>query len=73
MSTMSGPEWIEAFALRLGVEPPDEATIETLLGIASTAAHASERLAAPIACYLIGLSGGDLDSARTVAEAVGAD
>ena len=70
---MSGPEWIEAFAQRLGIEPPDEATIETLLAVASTAAHASERLAAPIACYLIGLAGGDPDGARIIAEAVGAD
>jgi hypothetical protein len=50
-------EWIAAFAAELGVEPPDAATVEVLLDLAGTAAHASERTAAPIACYLVGLAG----------------
>ena len=54
---MTGDEWIAAFAVRLGVAPPDDETVETLLAIAGTAAHASERTAAPIACYLVGLAG----------------
>ena len=54
---MTGDEWIAAFAEALGVEPPDPATVETLLDLAGTAAHASERTAAPIACYLVGLAG----------------
>jgi hypothetical protein len=70
---MSGPEWIEAFAQQLGVEPPDEATIETLLAVASSAAHRSERLAAPIACYLIGVAGADPTAALATAEALAAD
>jgi hypothetical protein len=70
---MTAAEWITSFAQQLGVDPPDETTMETLLAVASNAAHGSERLAAPIACYLIGLSGGDPDGARIVAEAVGAD
>ena len=54
---MTGDEWIAAFAASLGVEPPDAETVETLLDLAGTAAHASERTAAPIACYLVGLAG----------------
>jgi hypothetical protein len=50
-------EWIEAFAARLGLEPPDEATVEALLDVAGVAAHASERTAAPVACWLLGRAG----------------
>jgi hypothetical protein len=50
-------EWIEAFAARIGVEPPDEATVEVLLEVAGVAAHASERTAAPVACWLLGRAG----------------
>jgi hypothetical protein len=69
---MNGAEWIEAFAEQLGVAPPDEQTVEVLLALAGTAAHASERTAAPIACYLVGAAGVDLDQASTIAESVGA-
>lgn len=50
-------EWIDAFAARLGVEPPDEHVVATLLDLAGVAAHASERTAAPIACWLAGQAG----------------
>jgi hypothetical protein len=67
---MTGREWIAEFAARLGVEPPDEQTVSTLLTLAGTAAHASERTAAPIACYLVGLAGADAAAASKVAEEV---
>jgi len=54
---MTGTEWITAFAERLGVPAPDDETIETLLELASVAAHSSERLAAPLACHLVGVAG----------------
>lgn len=67
----TGTEWIDAFAARLGVEAPDAATVEVLLELAGVAAHASERTAAPIACWLVGQAGlsptDALDVARTVA------
>ncbi|MEO7429554.1 MAG: DUF6457 domain-containing protein [Acidimicrobiales bacterium] len=69
--TTTGTEWIAAFSERLGVDAPDAATIEVLLELAGVAAHASERIAAPIACWLVGRAGIDplhaLDTARTVA------
>jgi len=65
---MNDREWIEAFADRLGVEPPDGATIEALLDIAGVAAHASERTAAPITCWLIGRAGLGVDDARRLAD-----
>lgn len=55
--TTTGTEWISAFAAQLGIEPPDATTIETLLDLAGVAAHASERLAAPLACWLVGRAG----------------
>jgi hypothetical protein len=68
---MTGNQWIAALADRLGVPAPDAATVDTLLALAGTAAHASERTAAPIACYLVGRAGIDPDEAGRVAEEVG--
>ncbi len=67
---MTRDEWIAAFAAELGVEPPDAATVEALLAVAGTAAHASERTAAPIACYLVGLAGTTPAAAGRLAEGV---
>jgi hypothetical protein len=67
---MNRDEWIAAFATRLGVDPPDAATVDVLLDLAGTAAHASERTAAPIACYLVGLAGIAPAEAARLAEAV---
>jgi hypothetical protein len=63
-------EWIAAFAAELGVEPPDPTTVEVLLDLAGTAAHASERTAAPIACYLVGLAGAPPAGAGRLAESI---
>ena len=49
--------WIAAFAARLGVDPPDDDAVARLLELAGEAAHASERTAAPVACWLIGRAG----------------
>ena len=54
---MDGKEYVRALAARLGVEPLDDATIDTLLELAGVAAHSSERIAAPLACYLVGKAG----------------
>jgi hypothetical protein len=67
---MTRDEWIAEFAAQLGIDPPDAATVETLLALAGTAAHASERTAAPIACYLVGLAGRDPAEAAALAEGV---
>ena len=53
----SAPEWIAAFAARLGIDPPGPEVVDTLLELAGIAAHASERTAAPIACWLVGRAG----------------
>ena len=65
---MTGREWIDAYAAALGVDAPDEATVEALLDLAGVAAHASERTAAPITCWLIGQAGIGVEEARRVAD-----
>jgi hypothetical protein len=67
---MRRDEWLAEFAQKLGLDPPTEAEIAALLEIAATAAHASERTAAPIACWLAGRSDQPLDELRDAAEQV---
>ena len=67
---MTPQDWLASFAALLGVEPPDDATVATLLDLAGVAAHASERTAAPIACWLVGQSGLDAATALERAERV---
>jgi hypothetical protein len=55
--TTDAGDWIRRYAEALGVEPPDDSTIDILLELAGVAAHASERTAAPITCYLVGQAG----------------
>ena len=57
MVRMTAEEWIAAYAQALGQTPPTEEEIATLLRLASEAAHASERRAAPIACWLSARAG----------------
>ncbi|MGV3758724.1 MAG: DUF6457 domain-containing protein [Actinomycetota bacterium] len=68
-TTPSGAEWIAAFARQLGVDAPAPDVVETLLELAGVAAHASERIAAPIACYLVGRAGVAPADALAVARA----
>jgi hypothetical protein len=66
---MTAREWLDAYAERIGVPAATDAEIEDLLALAGVAAHASERIAAPIACWLTARAG--LDSARGLAAARG--
>ena len=67
---MTADEWLEAFAAEIGAEAPDEKTFAELLDLAATAAHASERIAAPIACYLAGRDGRPVTELSAAAERV---
>ena len=64
---MTADEWLAAFAERLGVDVPDRTTVADLLDIAGQAAHQSERIAAPVACYLVARSGTDVAAALAIA------
>jgi ribosomal protein L12E/L44/L45/RPP1/RPP2 len=68
---MTAEEWISQFAARIGAEAPSEDQMEAILKLAAVAAHASERTAAPMACWLAGLTGRDLDELIAEAELVG--
>jgi hypothetical protein len=68
---MKADEWLSAFAAELGADPPNEETVAELLDLAATAAHSSERIAAPIACYLAGRDGRSLDELRGIADGIG--
>lgn len=61
-------EWLERYAQRLGVAPLSAEEIDALLAAAGVAAHASERTAAPVTCYLAARAGRSpaeaLDAAR---------
>ncbi len=64
----SAEQWIESYAAALGLPAPTEADREAVLKLASLAAHASERRAAPIACWLAAQSGVSLDEAIVLAQ-----
>jgi hypothetical protein len=65
-------EWIQAFARELGVEPPTPEQAERLLELAGTAAHSSERPAAPLACWVAGVAGASIEELLAAAERVNA-
>lgn len=67
---MNAREWIDAFAEELGAEPPTSEEIKRLLDLAGVAAHSSERIAAPVACWVGGRSGADLDRLEAAAARV---
>ena len=68
---MTAEEWIAAFAAALGRPAPTEEEMSAVLRLASVAAHASERRAAPIACWLAASADVPLDEARAIAERIG--
>jgi hypothetical protein len=68
---MTAEEWIAAYAAALGRPAPTQEEMDAMLELASVAAHASERRAAPIACWLAAAAGVGLDEARSLARAVG--
>ncbi|MEA2348382.1 MAG: hypothetical protein QOG62_2169 [Thermoleophilaceae bacterium] len=64
---MTAREWLDRFAGLLGTEPPSDERITALLDLAATAAHDSERIAAPIACYMAGLSDRPIEDLQEIA------
>ena len=68
--SVTGREWVAELAEVLGVDAPDDATVDILLDLAGVAAHASERIAAPIACYLVGRAGIEPAAAMDLAATV---
>ena len=68
---MNARDWLAAFAEKLGTQPPSTEEFKTLLDLAAEAAHASQRVAAPTACWVAARAGVDLDEALRVARELG--
>ena len=64
---MNANEWIAAYAEQLGGEPPTAAEFKAILDLAAEAAHASERVAAPVACWLSAKAGRSLEESLALA------
>jgi hypothetical protein len=70
---MTAEQWLVAFAEKLGVAPPTDPELEALLALAGIAAHASERKAAPVACWLTARAGVNPEQAKALAQEVASD
>lgn len=71
---MTAREFITAFAAAAGAPAPTDAQVSELLELAAVAAHASERIAAPVCCYVAGVTGRDVSELLGIArEMVGID
>lgn len=73
----SAADWVARFAAAVGAAAPDDEEIDAILGLAGTAAHASERIAAPLSAWLAGRAGVSpadaWEAARILAAALGGD
>jgi hypothetical protein len=69
---MNAQSWISEYAERLGAEAPTRDEFEAILALAAEAAHSSERVAAPVACWVAAKAGvrlkDALDAARGIEE-----
>jgi Domain of unknown function (DUF6457) len=54
---VNAKEWLAAYAERLGTDPPTTEEFKLLLDVAGVAAHSSERVAAPVACWVAARAG----------------
>jgi Domain of unknown function (DUF6457) len=59
--------WLDAFADRLGVQPPSDDDIRVVLALAGAAARGSARQAAPVACWLAAHAGVEATAALAIA------
>jgi len=67
---MNATEWLAVYADRLGIYPPSPDEFKAVLDLAAEAAHASERVAAPVACWLSARAGVPLERAIELARQV---
>ena len=65
---MNANQWLAAYAERLGTDPPTADELKQVLDLAAEAAHASERIAAPVACWLTARAGLALPDAIELAQ-----
>ena len=66
-------EWVGAYAAAAGISPPSPDDVDVLLQLAGVAAHASDRTAAPITCWIAAIAGLTPAGALALAESWAAD
>jgi hypothetical protein len=64
---MNANEWLTEFAERIGGTAPSTEEFKLILDLAGVAAHSSERVAAPAACWVAASAGVELDAALQAA------
>jgi hypothetical protein len=67
---VNAKEWLAAFAEQLGTDAPTADELRGILDLAAEAAHASERIAAPAACWLSAKAGRSLEESLALARAL---
>jgi hypothetical protein len=67
---MNATSWISAYAERLGADAPTQDEFEAILALAAEAAHGSERVAAPVACWVAAKAGVSLTEALELARGI---
>jgi hypothetical protein len=67
---MNAKEWLAAYAEQLGIEPPTTDELKAILDLAAEAAHGSERISAPVACWMSAKAGRSLDESLALARRV---
>ena len=68
---MTAEEWVEQFAQQIGADAPSKQEIDEILKLAAEAAHSSERIAAPVACWIGARSGKPLAELIELTERTG--
>jgi hypothetical protein len=68
---MNARDWLAAYAEKLGTTPLSNDEFKAILAVAAEAAHSSERVAAPAACWVAARAGVDLDEALRAARELG--
>jgi hypothetical protein len=64
-------QWIASYAEQLGTAAPSVEQFKLILELAGEAAHASERVAAPVACWVAASAGVSLEQALAAARELG--
>jgi uncharacterized protein DUF6457 len=67
---MNANDWVTAYARKLETDAPSAGEFKAILELAAEAAHASERVAAPVACWLSARAGRSLAESLELARAV---
>jgi hypothetical protein len=67
---MNARDWIDAYAERLGIAAPSDDELRAILDLAAEAAHGSQRIAAPVACWLSARAGRSLEESIALAREV---